>query len=209
MIRPGETPPPVPSPPWSAAWTAVSDVLTHHLDGGRAHLLTEDVVRFAMARALEDVGVAPSRITIEYRGAGIGPIDLVIDAPNLSAAVEIKFPRDPTGTGANDTMTVGELLNDFYRLARLTAVDRWALQILDARLAGHLSRRRDIAWVAEQGREFVLPANLRATMPKSAGEAMKAALPDQRVVATCEAVHRAGPLTVAAYQVEAWVPPNS
>jgi hypothetical protein len=104
------------STPWPAVWKAVSEVLGHQQAAGRSHLLTEDTVRFATAIALEERGVQSSRITFEYRIAGIGPIDLVIDAPTLTAAVEIKFPRDPTGTGSSDTMTVGELLNDFCRL---------------------------------------------------------------------------------------------
>lgn len=100
---------------WERCWADVAAVLSQHITAGRQHLLTEEAVRFALVGILEAQGVAPRRIAFEHRVPGIGPIDLVIDAANhpMGAAVEIKFPRDPKEKNSADTMTVGELLNDF------------------------------------------------------------------------------------------------
>lgn len=70
-------------------------------------------------------------------------MDLVVDSPP-TVAVELKYPRDPTEQNAADTMTLGELLRDLYRLARLDA-QGWALQVIDERLRGFLTRRADVA----------------------------------------------------------------
>jgi hypothetical protein len=163
--------------------------------------MTEDSVRFAVALALEAAGVAPSRVVFEHRIVGIGPIDVAVDPPALTAVMEIKFPRDPKGTGENDTMTVGELINDFYRLGRLEARDRWALQVLDGRLARHLSRRRDVVWTAELGATITLDADLPGRLPKSARDAIRAWQPGRAVVATCTAVEPIERLTLAAYRI--------
>ena len=193
---------------WERCWEDVAAVLRGHIDAGRQHLLTEDVVRFALAGILEAQGVTPDRIAFEHRVAGIGPIDLVIDATpgTLGAAIEIKFPRDPKEKNAADTMTVGELLNDFYRLARLDAAEAWALQIIGARLAHHLARRTDRPWVLTAGSPFKLEAGFMAALPLTARQAAAAALDDLALVADCTAVHAAGDLTVIAYRVAADAP---
>lgn len=126
---------------WAAVWDSVAGAVHDHVRAGRSHWVTEDVVRFATARALEDAGVAPEEVRFEHRVADISAsVDLVVgDGPD--AVVELKYPRDPTGFGAADTMTFGELLRDFYRLAWLDLDDAWALQVMDSRLRGYLSRR--------------------------------------------------------------------
>ena len=190
---------------WSRCWDDVARSLRDHIAAGRQHLLTEDVARFVLAQSLERQGVAPSRIAFEHRVAGIGPIDVVVDAAGarMGAAVEVKFPRDPKEAGAADTMTVGELLNDFYRLARLDTSEAWALQVLGERLVRHLGRRTDIQWGVTAGEVFGLPVGLRSRLPKTARAAAAAALDDLAVDAHCTAVHAAGNLTVIAYRVAA------
>lgn len=193
----------MPDVDWSGCWGHVAASLRSHITAGRQHLLTEDVVRFALIEALEGAGVEPSRIRFEHRVAGIGPIDLVVDATagRIGAAVEVKFPRDPSGADADDTQTVGELLNDFYRLARLDADEAWALQVIEPRLARHLARRRDVQWGATAGEVFLLAPGLFGQLPKTARQAAAAALDDLAVDAHCDAVHSAGDLTVIAYRV--------
>lgn len=188
---------------WDRCWIDVATVLREHSAAGRQHLLTEDVVRFALARILEGQSVAPERITFEHRVTGVGPIDLVIDSMErpMGAAIEIKFPRDPKEKNSADTMTVGELLNDFYRLARLDSAAAWALQIIGTRLAQHLARRTDRPWILTAGEAFTLTAGSMAALPLTARRAAAAALDDLALVADCTAVHAAGDLTVIAYRV--------
>lgn len=117
---PGQASPRV---PWAEVWRATADAMAAHLQAGREHLLTEDVLRFSLARALEDAGVDPGRLRVEHRVAEIGAIDLVIETPPVTA-VEIKYPRDPEGSGAGDTMIHGELVADLYRLVGLAPTPR-------------------------------------------------------------------------------------
>jgi hypothetical protein len=144
------------APDWSALWAQVAETTARHAAAGRGHLLTEDVVRFATALELERQGIAPGRLRTEYRVPELGgSIDLVIDDPPI-AAIEFKFPRDPRAFNAADTMTVGELLKDFYRMDRFGVADAWVVQLLGDRLLHHLSRRSELAWATDCGDMLML-----------------------------------------------------
>jgi len=149
----------------------VADVMAQHYVGGRRHLLTEDVFRFATVALLEEHGVTPDRLAIEVPipGPTRGKLDLAIDH---DIAIEFKSPRDPASdVGAADTMTFGELLSDVYRLGSLPHRQRLAVWLLHDRLAGYLTRaagRHAIGWPTGTGQWLRLPAGLRGRLPATA-----------------------------------------
>lgn len=191
---------------WPSAWNAVADYVREQIDAGRGHLLTEDVVRFALALVLERQGVEPGRIGKEHRVPSLGAIDLVIDPEptrpgRVSAAVEIKFPRDPRSQNSADTLTVGELLNDFYRLARIDAPERWAFQVIGSRLGRHLASRTDVLWTIVEGETLLLGTEVLGRLPLTARRAVMGEVDQLAVTVTCNTVCAAGDLTLAAYEV--------
>ncbi|GAA4595654.1 hypothetical protein GCM10023107_34850 [Actinoplanes octamycinicus] len=154
----------------------VAEVMSQHYAGGRRHLLTEDVLRFAMIAVLEEHGISPDRLSIEVPllGATRGKLDLVVDR---DIAIEFKFPRDPASeVGAADTMTLGEMLSDVYRLAALPHSQRLAVWLLHDRLAGYLARAADrysFEWPTAAGEWLRLPAELPVRLPATAKAALK------------------------------------
>lgn len=195
---PKQAPPQV---PWAEVWRATADAMAVHLQAGREHLLTEDVLRFSLARALEDAGVDPGRLQVEHRVADIGAIDLVIDTPPATA-IEIKYPRDPEGSGAGDTMIHGELLADFYRLGRLAPTQGWAVQLLHKRLRRYLARRSEVWWTWEPGENLMLGPDVVTALPHTARELLPSWAGQLNVQVTCDTAHHLNSLVLVAYRVE-------
>jgi len=144
--------------------------MERHYAQGRHHLLTEDVVRFATITLLEEyVPAADLQIEVPLPGPTRGKLDLAV---RRDAAIEFKFPRDPrTDVSAADTMTLGEMLADIYRLAALPHPHRLAVWLLQRRLTGYLTRtttRLAIAWPNNAGDLLTLPAGLRGRLPATA-----------------------------------------
>lgn len=195
---PRQAPPQV---PWAEVWRATADAMAVHVQAGREHLLTEDVLRFSLARALEDGGVDPKRLRVEHRVADIGAIDLVVDTPPATA-IEVKYPRDPEDSGAADTMTHGELLADFYRLAGLAPIQGWAVQLLHERLRRYLARRSEVAWTWKPCERLTLDPDVVAALPHTARESLPSCAGKLSVQVTCEIAHHLNSLVLAAYRVE-------
>lgn len=192
---------------WPGAWFELAEFIRGQLDAGRRHLLTEDVVRFALVQVLGAQGVGPTRIAIEHRVRSIGALDLVVDPvpgnpETMAAAVEIKFPRDPRERNAADTMTVGELLNDFYRLARIDAPERWALQVIGTRLGRHLGARRDVRWTLVEGETLSLGPEVLGGLPLTARRAVIGEVEGLGLTVTCRTVCALDELTLVSYEVQ-------
>lgn len=188
---------------WLPVWKEVATVLRDHRQAGRAHLMTEDVLRFATALALEGHGVDPGDIHIEHWVPGIAAkLDLVVGLPP-SAAVEFKYPRDPESEGAADTDTHGQLLRDLYRLAWLEIDDAWAVQVLDERLRGYLTRREEVDWSWEHGGLIRLVPDRVGSIAPTALRSLPVWTRDLTVEAHCEALHHVDNLLVAAFRVHA------
>lgn len=171
------------------------------ITAGRQHWLTEDSLRRATADALvERAEIVPERVRFERRGlVASGAVDLVVDDP-LEAAVEFKFPRDPTVMNAPDTMTHGELLKDFYRVAALPpALDRWAVLLVHHRLRGYLERRTEPRWRFGVGQAFELPAGLADRLPATARRSLAAHV-EASAHFKCEFSFPVGELTLVAYR---------
>lgn len=158
---------------WRALWRALAVALEVHVRAGRRHLLTEDVVRFATVTVLAEHGIEADRLVAERTVPGVGRVDLLVDPPR-GAAIEFKFPREPSETNAADTMAFGELLRDFYRLARLEVATAWAVQLLRPAFRRYLTRRSELHWTDAPGSTLVLPPGLRDSVPASA----RAGLPE-------------------------------
>ena len=194
-------------PDWTRLWAAVAQRIAAHGRAGRTHLLTEDVLRFETVLALEGFGITPDRVAVEVPGASAigGRLDLVVDGL-AGAVVELKFPRDSRTGISPDTMTFGELLRDFLRVAVAPAAERWVVQLLNDRLARYVAaacQRSGLSWSGAPGQQVRLPGAAVAALPRTATQAIGAALVAGMVTAECVTAEPAGDqLTLYAYRVQ-------
>jgi hypothetical protein len=193
---------------WRDIWAAVADAISGHVNAGRAHLLTEDTLRFATIRSLEAAGVPAARMKIEWpmRELGRGKLDLLVHFDNGDrAAVEFKYPRDARGPISPDTMTLGEMLSDFHRVARLPVRHRWVVQLVGHRLRSYLTRvanRHPIMWPAGADAPLTLTGAAIAGLPGTARNSLREWAPEHDVVADCTAaIGLPGQLTLFAFHV--------
>lgn len=185
---------------WPAVWRGLATALRVHLAAGRRHLLTEDVVRFATVTVLADHGVSADRLAAERTIPGVGRIDLLVDVPG-GAAVEFKFPREPNELNAPYTMTYGELLKDFYRLAAIEVDEAWAVQLLRPAFARYLARRREVHWTMTPGHTLRLPEDLAASLPQTARRAFTGVSGSREARAECAVVEPLGDDVLVACRV--------
>jgi hypothetical protein len=186
---------------WAEVWRSVAAAVEVHVKAGRGHLLTEDAVRFALIAVLEDHGVAPADLRIEVIEERVGgKLDLVVGDP-ASAVVELKFPRDSRTGTSPDTMTLGEMLKDFFRLARLDAPDRWVMQLVNDRLRRFLERRDDIDWTFVPGASFAVEAGTCSRLPMTARRQLPDWCDDISFTATCVDAHAVAGYTLATYRL--------
>lgn len=145
-----------------------------HLAADRRHLLTEDVLRWATIDALIEAGVAPDDLQVEVIiPTSRGKLDLVVGWNKEAIAVEFKFPRDSRTGISPDTMTLGELLKDVYRLASVPSYgERWAVMFLNDRLRRYLERRTDCQWTFEVGEELAFSPEGFALLPQTASRGL-------------------------------------
>lgn len=189
-------------------WQEVAARLRGHVGSGRRHLLTEDSLRMETVLALAVAGVPAQRLDAEVflpELAG-GKLDLVVDPP-AGIVIESKYPRG-SRTGINpDTMTFGELLRDFLRVAVVPAHQRWVVAVLDTRLVSYLQgveKRHSLRWPVEQGAPLRLEPNALAGLPDTAKRAIGAFALGRPVTATCTVVATViDELTLYAFSVEA------
>jgi hypothetical protein len=202
---------------WPDVWSDVASRLAAHRTAGRGHLLTEDVVRMETVLALGSAGVQASRLAVEHVAPELagGKLDLVLDPPD-GAVVELKYPRDSRTGFSPDTMTLGELVRDFLRVAAVPAEQRWVVQVLNPRLRRYLTglaARHQLHWTLTEGDALELHPDVLAGLPETATTAIgRAALPDS-VTAHCAVVAVVDDgLTLYGYLVEALpgaTPPSS
>jgi hypothetical protein len=191
---------------WPAVWHDVARQLRVHRLAGRGHLLTEDTVRLAAVIALESVGIAPKDIRVEVFDPALrgGKLDLVVQGPEGRTVIELKFPRGSQSGISPDTMTLGELLRDFLRVALVPAEDRWVAIVLGPELRRYLVRRGPELRVDTPGGELLLERVSLESLPKTARDAIGPLAWLLPVRATCVV---AAPvdvdLTLFAYRVQA------
>lgn len=171
-----------------------------HVEAGREHLLTEDVLRFATVAAIEEQGISPSHLTLEYLLPDRGKIDLVVGTPPTTA-IEFKYPRDSRTGTSPDTMTTGEMLKDFYRLGDHPEIpDRWAVLLVNDRLRRHLERRTDCRWTFDEGSLLRFDPDGHKLLPATAG-AQLSRWASSTVEARCESAHQLRGLRLAAFRI--------
>jgi hypothetical protein len=99
-------------------------------------------------------------------------------------------------------MTHGELLADFYRLARLQPGDAWVVQLLDQRLHGCLARRTEVHWTWTPGATLTLEPDRAAALPENALRALSAWAPGVTLRADCHAAYGLDSLMLNVYRIE-------
>lgn len=192
--------------PWPAVWHDVARQLRVHRQAGRGHLLTEDTVRLAAVFALESVGVAPKDIRVEVFDPALrgGKVDLVVQSPDERTVIELKYPRGSQSGISPDTMTLGELLRDFLRVALVPANDRWVVIVLEPELRRYLVRRGPGLWVDAPDGELLLERTTLESLPKTARDAIGPLAWLLPVRATCVVATSVDvDLALFAYQVHA------
>lgn len=160
-------------PDWSTVWQDVARRLAEHRAAGRKHLLTEDTVRFCTVLALEDAGVIPERLQIEALVPVLarGKLDLTVDGAS-GTVIELKYPRASRTGISPDTMTLGELIRDFLRVALVEAQDRWVVQVLEPELRRYLGRREALGWPVTAGQPVEFTRKVLEALPKTALDAI-------------------------------------
>lgn len=192
---------------WPAVWRDVARRIAAHRDAGRGHLLTEDTVRLETVLALEASGVPGSRVAAEVFAPELtgGKLDLLVDPPG-GAVIELKYPRGSRTGISPDTMTFGELVRDFLRVAVVPAQSRWVVQVIEDRLGRYITGicdRHGLTWTTVPGERLVLPAEALAALPGTAVRAIGAAAAAGAVTATCVVATPAGDgLTLLGYVVD-------
>ncbi|MGY1810651.1 hypothetical protein ACI8AF_25055 [Blastococcus sp. SYSU D00669] len=192
---------------WPSLWGQVAERLAAHRTAGRTHLLTEDTVRHETVLALETFGVTPERLALEVPAPALagGKLDLVVDDAGL-AVIELKYPRDSKTGISPDTMTLGELLRDFLRVAVVPAEERWVVQLLNERLARYVAaacQRGGLRWTDVPGQMVELTPLAVAGLPETAARAVGGAKLPHTVTATCALAAPVGAgLTLFAYRVD-------
>lgn len=116
----------MPSLDWAGIWVDVAQQLRQHRASGRGHLLTEDALRMCTVLSLQSAGIAAENLSIEVFDPVLkgGKVDLVLADVAGRTIVKLKYPRGSRTGISPDTMTLGELLRDFLRVALVPAIDR-------------------------------------------------------------------------------------
>jgi hypothetical protein len=193
---------------WPDIWREVACRLSAHRAAGRGHLLTEDVVRMETVLALASADVLPGRLAVEHLAPELagGKLDLVLDPPD-GVVVELKYPRDSRTGFSPDTMTLGELVRDFLRVAAVPAQQRWVVQVLNPRLVRYLAglaARHQLHWALTEGDRLELHPLVLTRLPKTAITAMGRATLPETVTAHCTVVAPIGDdLALYGYIVDA------
>lgn len=195
---------------WRDIWTATARSISEHVHAGRGHLLTEETLRFATIRALEGAGVDAGQMWIEWPSPelGRGKLDLLAELDDgRRVAVEFKYPRDARGPISPDTMTLGELLSDFHRVARLPVHHAWVVELVGDRLRGYLTRvadRHPIVWPAAADSTLTLNGAAIAGLPRTARKPLEDWAADVDVSARCtDLIPLPGDLSLFAFEVAA------
>jgi len=162
--------------------------------------------------ALEAAAVVAGRLQAEYLAPSLhgGKVDLVVDPPD-GDVIELKYPRDSRTKFSPDTMTMGEMVRDFLRVAGMPARSRWVVQVVNPRLERYLmglDPRHQLSWTVVEGIELVLHPEVLCRLPKTARDAMHdagtAEVMDKTVIGRCiVAVPIDDDLSLYAYTVAA------
>jgi len=162
--------------------------------------------------ALERAGVTASRLATEHFAPALvgGKLDLVMD-PLDGVVIELRYPRDSRTGFSPDTMTLGELIRDFLRVAAVPARERWVVQVVNPRLQRYLLAvhgRRQLHWAVVAGETLVLHPDTVGGLPATARTAIGGAALRETATATCVLAEPVDDdLALYAYSVASPTPP--
>lgn len=158
--------------PWRDAWVweSVAEEIGDHRRRGYGAIVTEDVLRFAAARAIGEAGSGSASLRLERPHPSLpgSRVDLAIGEPP-EALIEFNYPCEPNETNAELTKVFAEILKDFYRLAAHPGeVDRIYVLALTRRLRSSLP-----SWAGQYGvdldsDEVSIRSEAAAALPSSA-----------------------------------------
>lgn len=194
---------------WAGIWTDVARQLRAHRTAGRGHVLTEDSLRLCTILSLQGAGVPPQALRIEVFDPVLkgGKVDLVVSHPAGRTVLELKYPRGSRTGISPDTMTFGELLRDFLRVALLPVEDRWVVMVPGPELRRYISRSSAGWWVEKPSETLTLERSELEALPKTARDAIGPLEWMLPVTAICVAAEPIDvDLALFAYQVQQ---PNS
>lgn len=199
--------------PWSTGWVwaQVADELRTYRELGFGRLLTEDAVRFCVARALVAAGVDVARLRVDAPHPALkgSRIDLLVGHPSPVALVELKFPREPNPAAAAWTMALGEVLKDFYRLAAYPGeVDRIFVYVETDRLHAYMAGANRRYGVNLDADTIVLHPGIIKGLPVTATSIIGAGSIERSVTARRQVlVTIDDSLRLAVYQVDPFAGP--
>lgn len=202
--------------PWlqHEVWRVVAAELAEHRQAGLERLLTEDVVRFAAARALVAQGCDATQLRLEWPHPALrgSRVDLVVGSPP-TGLIEFKYPREPNEQNAAWTMTLGEVLKDLYRLAVLPDGDRVFVFVETARLYRYMTGAATRFGLSLDSDDVALEPAAARTLPPTAAQIIGPELLARRVTAKRLCVMPVGDaLRLSVYLVDAAgqaLPPQS
>jgi hypothetical protein len=151
-------------------------------------------------------GVSAGDLMVEYQPVELvgGKLDLVVDPPD-GAVIEFKYPRDSRTGFSPDTMTLGELLRDFRRVASVPAREHWVVQALNPRLQRYLinlEHRHRLRWPLVCGQTFEIQPSIVAGLPGTATKAIGLVTMAQPATGRCVSAQPIdNALSLFAYQI--------
>lgn len=194
--------------PWlhQMVWAEVAAELRSLRARGFAELLTEDSVRFCAARTLVEAGVDVAELRVEAPHPVLkgSRIDLLIGRGQPAALIEFKYPREPNPANAAWTMTLGEVLKDFYRLATYPGpVGRVFVYVESDHLRRYMTRAAVRHGIGLHGDTVTLRSAEIARLPATASGIIGRELATHQVTAQRIALLPVDDtLRIAVYQVE-------
>lgn len=133
--------------------------------------MTEDVLRFAAARAIGEAGSGSASLHLERPHPSLpgSRVDLAIGEPP-EAVIELNYPGEQHETNASWTWVLGEILTDFYRLAVYPGeVDRIVVLALTRRARESLSSSVGRFGIDLDNDHVSLNAEAAAALPHTEG----------------------------------------
>lgn len=194
--------------PWrdEAMWRDVAAELHDCRGMGLGRLLTEDAVRFSIARALVAAGVEPRELRTDRPHPKMPGtrIDLTVGDPSPHALFELSYPREPSSVNAPRTMILGHVLSDFVRLATYPGeLDRVFVYVETASLRRYVHGVVDRHGINLHANTVTLARETFAALPATALNSLDLAVPEHDIRAR-RIVHLPvdGDLELVIYHVE-------
>jgi hypothetical protein len=174
--------------PWRDAWVweSVAEEIGDHRRRGYGAIVTEDVLRFAAARAIGEAGSGSASLRLERPHPSLpgSRVDLAIGEPP-EAVIEFNYPCEPIEANAEWTKAFAEILKDLYRLGVHPGdADRILVLALRQHPRDYMASSAGRYGVDLDSDRVSLTAEAAAAFPRSAAAVIGDELRDHQVVAS-------------------------